>query len=218
MKKILEWLLELLYPTRCAFCHKLTRGAEEPVCPACLKSLPYTPKEAQKQSFPHLETCLSPLYYEKNVRSSLLRYKFGGVNAYAKVYADFLAKCIDENQVFCDSITWVPISRRRLRRRGYDQARLLAEELARRLDIPCVAALRKTRDNPPQSGLRHPDARRSNVSGVYSVRKGAETEGKRLLLIDDIVTTGSTLGECAKTLKASGAASVCAAAVARSRK
>ena len=218
MTKPLNWVLELLYPTRCAFCHRLTAGREERICPQCAASLPLTPKGAQTQKLRHIETCVSPLYYEDTVRESLLRYKFRGVNAYAELYAEFIAKCIDENQVFCDSITWVPLSRKRLRRRGYDQARLIAVELAKRLEIPCMAALRKRRDNPPQSGIRRPEQRRANVSGVYSALPGVELSGKHILLVDDIVTTGATLSECAAVLRQSGASRVSAASVARSRR
>lgn len=218
MSGVIERLLELLYPTRCAFCHRLTAGREERICLACLKSLPYVPKAAQSQRFSHLDACLSPLYYEGDVRASLLRYKFGGVNAYADLYADFIAKCIDENQAFCDSITWVPLSRRRLRRRGYDQARLIAEELGKRLGVPCERLLVKIRDNPAQSGIRRPEQRRANVSGVYRASDAESIQGKRIILVDDIVTTGATLSECAAVFRRAGASTVTAVTVARSRK
>ncbi|MBQ6403949.1 MAG: ComF family protein [Oscillospiraceae bacterium] len=215
---LIGWFLELLYPTRCAFCHKLIRKNGEKVCADCLRKLPYVPLPAQKQCFPHVESCFSPLYYEGDVRASLLRYKFSSLTGYAEIYADFLAKCIDENQVICDSITWVPISRRRLRRRGYDQARLLAEELARRTGLPCERSLIKIRDNPPQSRIKTAAQRRANVAGAYKACPSAEHKGRHWLLIDDIVTTGSTLSECAGVLLEAGAASVSAAALARSKR
>ena len=214
---VLDRLLELLYPTRCAFCHKLLDGGQK-VCPACLRSLPYTPMAAQRQSFPHVEACVSPLYSEGNVRLSLHRYKFKSLTAYAEVYADFVAKCIDENGIICDSITWVPLSRRRLRRRGYDQARLLAEALAKRLRLPCERTLVKKKDNPPQSRTGKAAARRANVSGVYAPERGADLTGKRLMLVDDIVTTGATLSEAAGVLRAAGASAVFAATVARGKR
>ena len=152
------------------------------------------------------------------MRESLLRYKFHSLTAYAKIYGEFLSKCLDENEISCDSITWVPLSRRRRRLRGYDQARLLAEELSRRRGLPCEELLRKRRNNPAQSSLGGPAARRANVAGVYRAVSPEAIRGKRILLVDDIVTTGATLCECAGVLRHAGAAAVYAVTVARSRK
>lgn len=215
--KLIDWLLELLYPTRCAFCHALLRDPAEKVCAKCRKMLPYVPEDAQRQSFAHLDTVLSPLYYEGTVRDSLIRFKFHALTGYAGIYADFLRKCIDENGFFCDSITWVPVSRRRLRRRGYDQARLMAEALSVKLGIPCVRCLDKVRDNPPQSRSGGREARKKNVRGVYRTVGSAAFAGQRLLLVDDIVTTGSTLSEAAGVLQEAGAAGVIGITLARSR-
>ena len=212
--KIVDAVLELLYPTRCAFCHKLSRSGE-PVCPQCRKSIPRAEGDGQRQRFPFAALCVSPLYYEGDVRASLLRYKFHGMRAYAKIYGEFLAKCVDGNGISCDIITWVPLSRRRLRGRGYDQARLLAEELAARTGLACAPLLQKTRHNKAQSGIGKAEKRRANVAGVYAVLDRSDIRGKRVLLVDDIVTTGATLSACAGVLKAAGAASVSAATVAR---
>ena len=208
-----EKVLDLLFPKRCIFCRRLTQAGAW-VCPRCRDTVPLTGSAATQQ-FPQLDSCLSPLYYEEPVRGSLLRYKFGGRSAYAEVYGEFLAKCIDENGISCDSITWAPLSRRRLRQRGYDQARLLAEELARRTGLPCEPMLKKTRNNRAQSTMGDARKRRSNVRGVYAVLPGAEIRGKRVLLVDDIVTTGATLSACAGELKRAGAAKVYAVTVAR---
>ena len=114
-----------------------------------------------------------------------------------------------------DTVTWVPVSKKRLRQRGYDQARLLAESACRRWDTKPVALLRKVADNPAQSGLTEAAARRANVLGVYEALP--EAAGKRVLLIDDICTTGATLTECVRVLKDGGAESVACAAVALTR-
>ena len=192
--KIWNAFLDLLFPPRCAFCRRLTqKGAA--ICPLCRDRLPYT-NAAARQEFPGLDGCWSALYYVDSVRASLLRYKFGGLNLYAKPYGEILAKCIDENKISCDSITWVPLSRRRLRKRGYDQAKLLAQETAGHLGVPCVPMLRKLRNNPPNSGTGSAEKRRQNVKNVYAPLKGAEISGKHILLVDDVVTTGATATAC----------------------
>ena len=211
--KFFDRVLELLYPTKCTFCHKLTGG--DTVCKSCAEKLPLTAGAAQAQKFPFISQCVSPLYYEGDVRESLLRYKFGGLSHYSAVYAGFMAKCIDENQISCDIITWVPLSRKRLRKRGYDQARLLAEELSRISGVGCCRLLQKTRNNPAQSGTGGAEKRRANVSGVYTALKPEKIKGKSILLVDDIVTTGATLSECARVLISAGAREVKAVTVAR---
>ncbi len=211
--KALDRILDFFFPPRCTFCHRLTQEGAA-VCPRCRERLPFTGSAAQ-QSFPHLDGCCSPLYYTDSVRDSLLRYKFGGLKLYAAVYGEYLAKCVDENTFSCDSITWVPLSRRRLRRRGYDQARLLAEEVGKRLRLPCVCLLRKKKNNPAQSRTGNAEKRRRNVKGVYEAVHDADLSGKRILLVDDIVTTGATLSECAAVLKAAGAKAVFACTLAR---
>lgn len=214
--KVIDKLLDLLYPPRCAFCHRLI-WQEGLVCPECLKTLPYTDSAGQEQSFPNIIKCLSPLYYEGDVRSSLLRYKFHSLTAYSKVYGKFMVKCIDEWGISCDIITWVPLSSNRLRKRGYDQARLLAEEIARERDARCERLLTKTVNNPAQSGAGDANKRRANVAGVYKFACSAPLDGKSVLIVDDIVTTGATLSECARVLKAAGAGKIYAVTAARKR-
>lgn len=212
--KISEFILELFYPERCAFCGKLVKSGKG-ICPVCEKLLPYTGENNERQHFANVELCVSPLYYEGAVRQALLRYKFSGAAACSRVFGKMLAKCIDESQISCDIITWVSLSRKRLRKRGYDQARLLAESAAKELDLPCKVMLRKIRDNPAQSGIGDYKKRHENVAGVYEAVNADIIKGRRILLVDDIVTTGATLSEAASVLKKAGAVSVTAATVAR---
>ena len=114
-----------------------------------------------------------------------------------------------------DIISWVPLSGKRKRSRGYDQAMLLA--LATALELSDVAAetLKKTKDVQAQSEIKGRDARRVNISGAYEAADPELVEGKRVLLIDDVYTTGTTLSECARILLMAGAGSVVCAALAR---
>ena len=214
--KVVDWLLDLIYPPRCAFCRRLLSGREKGVCRFCRPKLPYVPADGQVQHFRNVDKCLSPLYYHGSVKDSLHRYKFGGATAYADIYSEFIVKCIDENQISCDSITWVPLSRRRLRRRGYDQAELLAKLIAKHLGQSPVRLLKKLRDTPPQSKTGSAEKRRANIAGAYACLRPELVQGKRILLVDDIVTTGATLSEAAKVLKKAGAKEVICATLARS--
>lgn len=215
--KLADRVLDLLYPPRCAFCQELLAGGWRGCCKSCLDELPFVPSQMQSQSFPHIDKCVSPLYYKDIVRDSLHRYKFQSKTAYAEIYSCFMAKSIDENAVSCDIITWVPLSRKRKRCRGYDQAELLARDIAKIKALPCRRLLKKLRDTKPQSSTGGKEKRKANIKGAYAPVDPQYIKDKRILLVDDIVTTGSTLSEAAKMLRAAGAAAVCCATLARSQ-
>ena len=212
MNQLGEWLLDLLYPPKCAFCRKLVTDRRM-LCPDCEKALPVPEKEKQSKKISGLAVCLSPLYYTGDVRQSLHRYKFQGAAAYYRIYAELMAACAREHGLTADLVTWVPLSRKRLRSRGYDQARLLAEEVAGRLGLPCEQTLEKIRNNPAQSGTSGAEERQKNVLGVY--RAVTSFAGEHVLLVDDIVTTGATLSEAAKELLNAGAEQVSGLTLAR---
>lgn len=192
-------------------------GSRDDVCGECLNSLPETGSNAsQKGDF--FSVCVSPLYYEDNVRESLHRFKFSGATGYAGAYGKLLARCIDKELAGrYDLISWVPLSRKRYKERGYDQAMLLALATALELEDVAVSTLEKTLNVAKQSTVGSPEKRRANISGAYKVPDMEIIEGKRVLLIDDIITSGSTLSECARTLRNAGAYEVLCATVARSR-
>ena len=207
--KLIDTLLDLLYPPRCPFCHRFLDG-EMRVCSRCERSLPYMPAGGLDRTFENLDECFSVLRYEGDVRKSLHRYKFGGVSAYAGCYAKLLAECIEDSAIYADVVTWAPLSARRLRERGYDQARLLAEGAAEYMETPCLPLLKKRRHNAAQSGTKSADERRRNVRGAYAYAGNTPLDGMTVLLVDDIVTTGATLDECAGVLRKAGAAEILA--------
>ena len=112
-----------------------------------------------------------------------------------------------------DMVTWAPVSGLRKFRRGFDQSQLLARTVGRELGIPVRGLLKKRRNNRPQSTLRA-ESRRKNVQGIYRYAGDVPLTGERILLIDDVFTTGSTAEECARVLLAAGAGSVSCGTVA----
>lgn len=212
--RILEGLLDLLYPPKCVFCRKLLRREETEICSRCRMELPvYT---GHLEPGPYCTGAAAALFYEDRVRESLLRFKFQGMEQYAVCYGKLLAAaCAQLPLEEIDAVTWVPVSRQRRRKRGYDQAHLLAKALGSELGKPCLGTLTKVRHNQTQSSLETAEARRANVLGVY--RAGPQAAEKTLLLVDDIVTTGATSSEAARTLLTAGATAVYLAAVAARR-
>lgn len=217
MGRLISGLLDLLFPPKCAFCRRLVKSNNNLLCPDCRANLPYT-EDGGAQHGDFFRLCISALYYEDTVRQALLRYKFQGSSGYAGTFGRLLADCIRANlRGQYDLISWVPLSRERLRERGYDQAMLLAQAAALELQDVAVSTLDKVRNAEKQSGVGSAEKRRANISGAYRVADAELIQGRRILLIDDIVTTGATLSECARTLLEGGASQVVCATVARGR-
>lgn len=213
--KILDLIAHLLYPWKCVFCESVLKDTD--ICRKCEEKLPYTVGDSAMQKFPFIDKCVSPLYYKDKVRASVHRYKFGGCSAYSRRYAALMSDCV-ENNLDCrsiDVISWIPLSKKRLRQRGYDQARLLAEEIAAKTGLPCRQLLQKVKNNSAQSLTRDAKQRRENVAGVYALDDGADVSGLRILLVDDVVTTGATMSEAARILRKEGAKSVFGVTLAR---
>ena len=156
-----------------------------------------------------------PAWYEGRCEA-LLRLKFLGGSASAEPLVSFWPG-VRRNSFGgeFDTVTWVPVSQKRLETRGYDQSRLLAEAVCRHWDTRPVQLLVKVQDNPAQSGLQGEAARRANVLGVYDPADPELIRDRRILLIDDIHTTGATLSECVPVLRDNGAASILCLTAAR---
>lgn len=215
-KKILCFCLELFFPPHCVFCGKVIAPGTK-ICGTCAGAV--SPANAFRcmnlpgsgQNIP----CAVLYSYENQVRDSIIRFKFYGEKRNADFYAEHLTKLIRNRMQpsSFDLVTAVPISREREKKRGYNQSELIARKIAGELGIPYGECLEKIHDNPEQHRLPRGE-RIKNVLGVYCA--GADgIAGKRILLVDDIVTTGSTLCECAQVLLKSGAKAVACAAVAQ---
>ena len=200
-------LTELLFPPKCILCGKLLKKDETDLCRTCRVESPVCDKNNLK--FPFLDSWAAVWYYKGNIRKSLHRYKFRNARHYAPAYGRMLAmKLMQEYPEGFDVLTWVPVSRWRKFTRGYDQVELLAEAVGKELGMVPVRTLEKLRNNRPQSRISGVARRRANVLGIYRAAAPEAVDGKRILLLDDIVTTGATAGECARVLLTAGAKEV----------
>ena len=205
-------ITDLLFPPKCIFCRKILRTGAGAACNDCLERLT---RHDRPRTGRYFTRCYAPMRYEGQVRDAVIRFKFQDQPGYATEFGRILAGCITENlEGQYDLITWIPVSDQRRKQRGYDQAMLLAMAAALELDDVAVETLKKSADNPAQSSLENAAARRNNVRDAYRVPEPELVEGKRILLIDDIITTGSTLDEASRTLLEAGAREVIAAALA----
>lgn len=216
--KIQERLMRLLFPPKCVLCGQLLQEEETDLCHSCRADTEECPVTRQRR-LPFLDSWLAVWYYEDWVRRSIIRFKFRGMRGYAACYGRLLAmKLQREHPDGFDILTWVPVSGLRKFLRGYDQVELLADALGQELGMEPTALLKKVRHNRPQSSIRGEAQRRANVLGVYRVTEPGTLKNKKILLLDDVITTGSTVGECARVLLTAGCAEVHCGAVAAARR
>ena len=196
--------LNLIYPQTCGICGKL---ASDSLCKKCeieLKkesdlNIIQTGEEIEDKYFNELMYIFK---YEGQIRKLILDYKFNEKSYIYLTFVNFLLKNkkIFENIKNYDTIIPVPISKKRLKTRGYNQSLLIARKIAQQTNLELVNnCLIKTKNIIEQSKLNKED-RMQNIQGVYELRNKQLIENKKILLIDDIYTTGSTVNECSKIL------------------
>ena len=200
-------ILHFLFPPKCVLCQKVLSEEETDLCRSCRELQPEYPGNKIKVSF--LAQWTGLWYYKENVRLSILRFKFYGRRSYGESYGRLLAmKLQRDGWDDTDVLTWIPISRRRKWIRGYDQVQVLGTVVARELGTSLVPTLRKIRHTKPQSTMGSAAHRRANILGAYEVIDPELIRGKRILLLDDIITTGTTASESARILLTAGAKEV----------
>jgi ComF family protein len=152
-------------------------------------------------------------FYENELRELIQLLKYGRIQTLAQPLGRLLAQALPRDQSF-DAIVPMPLHWRKRWQRGFNQADLLARELGRRTNIPVRNVLRRVRFTSTQAGLTNAK-RRLNVSGAFRARKNNSLSGQRVLLIDDVMTTGATAASCARALKITGARQVTLLTLAR---
>lgn len=226
LRQVKTAFLDLLLPLRCLGC-----GREgDLICPSCRQSLPtvklplcqrcgITVSEGNlcHNCINHpltIDGIRSVFLFQDTVRQAILQLKYKHLKALAAPLSQLLAEYLGSHPLKGEAIIPVPLYPKRLRQRGYNQASLLAQELGKLTGLPVVDdMLIRVQDSVPQARTKSAMERRNNVQGVFACPKSLE--GKQILLIDDVCTTGATLDACAIALKAAGAGSVWGLTVAR---
>jgi ComF family protein len=224
-------LSDLFFPPACAFCEAAIVESDAFLCEACADSmdrvsepicvqcgLPVPGLAIQGSDTcgrcladpPSYERARYAVYYQGRVRDALLRFKFAGALHVAAALSQILTEAYRRyfQSGDFDLIVPVPIHRSRLIHRGFNQVVVLAQELSRDTRIPLDrTSFKKTKDTPPQVGLTRP-ARVKNLRGSFGIPRQDRIRGRKVLLVDDVATTGSTIAEAAKAIKRGGAARV----------
>ncbi len=232
-----ESLWAVVFPPRCAFCDSGQAESATGLCSGCLESvrrvsqpfcsqcgLPVPGLSLQQSgvcgrclsSPPPYQKARYAVYYEGSLRDALISFKFHGALAISRALSHLLVEAFRKQFTSdeFDIIVPVPLHRKRLLHRGFNQAVILGAHLAADTGLPLERfALLKVKDTPPQVGL--PRAQRvANLRNSFSIGDKGKIRGKKILIVDDVATTGSTLAEAAKTLMKGGAGMVGALALA----
>jgi ComF family protein len=237
VRKFCTGLFSLIFPDDCRICSEPLREISRvPVCRACLAKVEPLAADyfcAQcrapfRNAFPLDEKGLCALcrrgvsgfdaaysygFYEGALRELIHLFKYGKVQTLAKPLGRYLALALPREESF-DAIVPMPLHWRKRCQRGFNQADLLAHEISRRTHTPVKNALMRVRATVTQAGLTNAK-RRKNVSGAFRPRGEKALRGQRILLVDDVMTTGSTAAACARALKIAGARQVVLLTLAR---
>lgn len=237
VRKISSSLFSLLFPDECRICAQPLREVSRvPVCGSCLaKPVPLTaeyfcvqcrspfrsrfPLDEQgrcalcRRGLRGFEAAYSFGFYEDELRELIHLFKYGRIQTLAKPLGRLLAQALPREQCF-DVIVPMPLHWRKRWQRGFNQSALLAREIGRRIHVPMKSAVRRLRSTATQAGLTSAK-RRLNVSGAFRARSRTKLRGKRVLLVDDVMTTGATAASCARALKLAGASAVTLLTLAR---
>lgn len=207
-------ILEILYPDKCIFCGKiLGKGT---ACESCENKLPKMKDVLCRTKMGDVSKLYCAIEYTGLVPQAIYKFKFEGKAKLYKYLVDIMTErmgiyLLEEH---CDLIMPVPMHKARKRKRGYNQAELLARELSYQLDIKYSEALVKTVKSKQQHTLNR-EERKFGQKNTYSCEK---LNGEKILLIDDICTSGETLKECARVLVEAGASEVIAATICKTPK
>lgn len=198
------FFIDRIFPPHCVFCRTHSRTS---ICDTCQTSLPWLLEQPP-------DGVVAPLRYSGLVRAAMIRYKFNGYAYYDKILAKLIAQAVRDAGLPPVSLcTYIPSSVFRIRKRGYDQAKRLCKAVAAEMGVPWKRCLRKLRHTRSQTKMHGKAARLLNVRGAF-IALGSYS-GQSILLIDDIYTTGATMGEASKALLEAGAQEVFRAVGAR---
>jgi ComF family protein len=223
MLKLIHTVLNLIFPQKCVGCGN---NDEKLICEKCERSiLKISITDKIKENLCcHLDNLIVAADYKNPaIKKAIWLLKYRGIKSIAEVLANFLHKQLDEKNIKVEGfettkiIIPIPISQKKLKERGYNQSELIASALSRKLNFKIYSAiLYKKRHTLSQVETKNRKERLKNLKNSFAVQNAGELKNASVLLIDDIVTTGATLNEAAKTLKQNGAKRITGIVVAKS--
>lgn len=203
-------IFPVVYPSRCPFCRRPIPCMDF-ACKKCKKDIPV---HGYFQGVKGGLQCCSPLFYHGKFRRAILNFKFKKKIRYSSCFAMLIYTQIQKSypDFIFDYITYVPLHINDEKKRGFNQSQLIAQDLSALMGIECIPTLKKIKQTQQQHKLSASE-RRKNLKGAFKVIDKETVKGKYILLIDDIITTGTTLYECSKALEKAKPIQICCATV-----
>ena len=198
-------ILNIIYPIeeRCMVCDE---EGFIGICPSCKSRINKAKNEG---------SILSYGFYGGILKSLILKFKYVSNYNVGYLLANFLIEIIRESEIDIDIICYIPMIRKDERKRGFNQCKLIANEIGYNLNIPVSNCIKKVKHTKEQKKLTK-EERIKNLIGAFEVTSNEDIKNKRVLLIDDVMTTGATIGECTKILKKSGVKEIIVLTIAKS--
>ncbi|WP_324359033.1 ComF family protein [Acetivibrio sp.] len=216
-------IINLIFPPKCIFCGTiLNTDTKIEICKECYEQISFKEEASinPQGKYNYYDSVICVCDYSGIVKEAIRRYKFYNKPSYYRTFARLLAQKIKELtqwQKF-DMIVSVPLHPNRERNRGYNQSYLIARQLSRELGIKNESRLLVRVKNTNSQSLLKRDDRLINIKDAFKITNASKIEGKTMFLVDDILTTGSTLNECSRVLKEAGAKKIVAAVIASGRR
>lgn len=204
LKIIKDELLYIVYPpdNKCIGCGEDYIG----LCPLCLTKIQRVRENSRIHSY---------AYYSGVIKEIILKFKYKKVFLAGNILADFLYELIKENKIEAEGILFIPCSKETLKKRGFNQCEIIARKLGEKLDLPVYSDIVKIKNTKEQKALSK-EERFINIKGAFKVKNSNNIKNKKIILIDDVITTGATLLECEKVLKENGVKEIKILTVAKS--
>ena len=236
MRKLISKIISFVFPAKCIFCGKFIDETPLYMCRECITKIKFNKKYCHFCGEP-LDTvfgsplCIdcktlkkpyqrvfTPLIYEGATRTSIISFKYKNKISYAKTFAVLIFTEIKKSGYIPDAITFVPIHFFREFRRGYNQTEILAKELSSLFSVPCIKLLKKKHFTKKLAGLSASERRKTVKGSFCAIKSNENFEYNNILLIDDVITTSSTITECCRILKKEYGCNINVAAIASTSK
>ncbi len=209
-------ILAIFFPPKCPYCSKLIRY-DQTECLVCRASFPHTPRISP---IPSGEICIAPFTYSGKFRKAILEFKFRNRKSNYESFSSAIVcavKNVYEKDMDFEVVTCVPMSRDRIKERGFNQSELIAKNVALHLKKPFEPLLYRDSGAPTQHTKSYNERISSKDNTFHAINKD-KIKGRKILLIDDIMTTGMTLSACCEVLEESGSERILCATVAMHEK
>lgn len=219
IQAITKNFLNLIYPSHCHVCKVHLEALNETgLCDLCKSQIKRNPKPYSKDKKYYFERAYSACLYQDVLKELIHLFKYKEKIALGRFLSSLMVDFLKNNPEILDGIdmiSFVPLQNNRLRERGFNQSRILAFHISKGSGIPLSDTLKKTRRTENQNELSR-SRRLLNLNGAFEIKKNTGSlAGLKILLVDDVMTTGATLNECAKTLSEAGAREIICFTLAR---